>query len=90
MDSAKLGHATLRHSLPAGAVLTSEDLLPDFMVHQGEQVTLVAAIGGIEVRAAGLALQNGRQGALISVRNATSSKVVQGVVDSDRVVDVTP
>jgi flagella basal body P-ring formation protein FlgA len=89
-DPGQLSRATLRHSLPAGAILTAEDLLPDFMVRQGEQVTLVAAMGGIEVRASGLALQNGRQGALIRVQNATSSKVVQGVVASDRVVDVTP
>ena len=70
-DPGQLSRATLRHSLPAGAVLTADDLLPDFMVRQGEQVTLVAAMGGIEVRAAGLALQNGRQGALIRVQNAT-------------------
>lgn len=89
-DPAQLAHATLRHSLPAGAVLTADDLLPDFMVRQGEQVTMVASVDGIEVRAAGLALQNGREGALIRVQNATSSKVVQGVVESDRVVDVTP
>ena len=89
-DPGQLSRATLRQSLPAGTVLTAEDLLPDFMVRQGEQVTLVAAMGGIEVRAAGLALQNGREGALIRVQNATSSKVVQGVVASDRVVAVTP
>jgi flagella basal body P-ring formation protein FlgA len=87
---AQLGHATLRHSLPAGTILTTDDLLPDFLVRQGEQVTLVAAVDGIEVRAAGLALQNGRQGALIRVQNATSARVIQGVVDSDGVVDVTP
>jgi flagella basal body P-ring formation protein FlgA len=86
----QLARTTLRHPLPAGAVLTSEDLLPDFMVRQGEQVTMVAAVDGIEVRAPGLALQNGRQGALIRVQNASSSKVVQGIVESDRVVDVTP
>jgi flagella basal body P-ring formation protein FlgA len=89
-DPGQLSRATLRHSLPAGSVLTADDLLPDFMVRQGEQVTLVASMGGIEVRAAGLALQNGRQGALIRVQNATSSRVIQGVVASDRVVDVTP
>jgi len=89
-DPAQLARATLRHSLPAGAVLTADDLLPDYLVRQGEQVTMVASVDGIEVRAAGLALQNGRQGALIRVQNATSSKVVQGVVESDRVVDVTP
>jgi flagellar basal body P-ring formation protein FlgA len=89
-DPAQLAHGTLRHPLPAGAVLTSDDLLPDFMVRQGEQVTLVATIGGIEVRAAGLALQNGRSGALIRVQNASSARVVQGIVESERVVDVTP
>ncbi len=89
-DPAQLSRATLTHSLPAGTVLTADDLLPDFMVRQGEQVTMVAEVEGIEVRAAGLALQNGRQGALIRVQNASSSKVVQGLVQSDRVVDVTP
>ncbi|MGA7540787.1 MAG: flagellar basal body P-ring formation chaperone FlgA [Steroidobacteraceae bacterium] len=89
-DPARLAHGTLRQPMPAGAVLTSGDLLPDFMVRQGEEVMLVAAADGIEVRAAGLALQNGRQGALIRVQNASSAKVVQGVVESDRVVEVTP
>lgn len=89
-DAAQLSRSTLRHPLPAGAVLESQDLLPDFMVRQGEQVTLVAAADGIQVRAAGLALQDGRYGALIRVQNASSAKVVQGIVARDRVVDVTP
>jgi flagella basal body P-ring formation protein FlgA len=89
-DFSQLAHSTLRHSLPAGAVLTVGDLLPDFMVRQGEQVTLIASADGIQVQAAGLALQDGRLGALVKVQNASSDKVVQGVVESDRVVDVTP
>ena len=89
-DGAQLSRSTLRHPLPAGAVLMSQDLLPDFMVRQGEQVTMVAAVDGIQVKAAGLALQDGRYGALIRVQNVSSSKVVQGVVEANRVVDVTP
>jgi len=89
-DLAQLPRSTLRHALPAGAVLMAQDLLPDFMVHQGEQVTLVAAANGINVRAAGVALQDGRYGALIRVQNVSSAKVVEGVVESDRVIDVTP
>ena len=89
-DLSQLAHCTLRHPLSAGAVLTSGDLLPDFMVRQGEQVALVAAADGIRVRAEGLALQDGRLGALVRVQNASSSRVVQGVVTGDRVVDVTP
>lgn len=89
-DLSALARETLRHPLPAGAVLTSDDLLPDYMVRQGDQVTMVAAIDGIQVRAAGLALQSGRYGTLIRVQNPSSAKVVQGVVEGDRVVDVTP
>lgn len=89
-DLSLLRRETLRHPMPAGAILTSEDLLPDYMVRQGEQVTLVASIDGIQVRAAGLALQSGRYGALIRVQNASSAKVVQGIIEGDRVVDVTP
>jgi flagella basal body P-ring formation protein FlgA len=89
-DGAELSRSTLRHPLPAGAVLLSQDLLPDFMVRQGEQITMVAAVDGIQVKAAGLALQDGRYGALIRVQNVSSSRVVQGVVAADRVVDVTP
>lgn len=89
-DAAQLSRCTLRHPLPAGAVLMSQDLLPDFMVRQGEQVTMVAAVDGIQVKAAGLALQDGRYGALIRVQNVSSSRVVQGIVAANRVVDVTP
>ena len=89
-DSADLSRSTLRHPLPAGAVLMSQDLLPDFMVRQGEQITMVAAVDGIQVKAAGLALQDGRYGALIRVQNVSSSRVVQGVVEANRVVNVTP
>lgn len=85
-----VGRSSLRHPLPAGAVLHAEDLLADFLVRQGQQVTLVASLDGIQVRARGLALQAGRYGALIRVRNLTSAKVVQGVVQDGSVVDVTP
>jgi flagella basal body P-ring formation protein FlgA len=89
-DLSQLAHSTLRQPLPAGAVLTAAELLPDFMVRQGEQVTLIASADGVTVRAPGLALQDGRLGALVRVQNASSDKVVQGFVASDRVVNVTP
>lgn len=89
-DLAMLGRSTLRHALPAGAVVHTDDLLADFLVHQGQPVTLVASLDGVRVRAQGVALQAGRYGALIRVQNRSSSKVVQGTVHSRNVVDVTP
>ncbi len=87
---ALLSRSTLRHPMPAGAVLRSSDLLADFMVRQGQQVTLVASIGGIHVRAAGVALQDGRYGALIRVQNPASRKIVEGKVAGSHVVYVSP
>lgn len=87
---ALLGRTTLRHPMPAGAVLRNSDLLADFMVRQGQRVMLVASIGGIRVRTNGVALQDGRYGALIRVQNRTSRKVVQGTVAGSGVVDVAP
>jgi flagella basal body P-ring formation protein FlgA len=87
---ALLSRSTLRHPMPAGAVLHASDLLADFMVRQGQQVTLVASIDGIEVRATGMALQDGRYGELIRVQNPESKKVVQGTVGDAHVVYVSP
>ena len=85
-----LDRHTASRPLPAGAVLTTDSLLADFIVKSGESVTLVAATGGIEVRASGRALSDGREGARIRVQNLNSLKIVEGVVDSDRVIHVTP
>lgn len=89
-DVHALERQTLKRPLTAGAVLTADALLPDFIVRRGEQVTLVAAAGGIEVRAAGRALADGRDGARIAVQNLASLKVVEGVVDATREIRVTP
>ena len=89
-DLALLSRSTLRHPMPAGAVLHASDLLAEFMVHQGQQVALVASVGGVQVRASGIALQDGRYGALIRVQNPSSQKVVQGTVGGAHVVYVSP
>jgi flagella basal body P-ring formation protein FlgA len=89
-DTSALARHTLTRSLPAGTVLTVDALVPDYIVRQGQQVTLVAAASGIEVRAPGKALEDGRAGARVRVQNLASLKVVQGVVDASGTIDVLP
>jgi flagella basal body P-ring formation protein FlgA len=89
-DTRALERHTASRPLPAGTVLTTDTLTPDFIVHSGEQVTLLASAGGIEVHAAGRALADGHEGSRIRVQNLNSLKVVEGVVESDRVIRVTP
>jgi flagellar basal body P-ring formation protein FlgA len=89
-DVAQLEHRTLARSLPAGTALTADALLADLLVHQGQEVTLIANAPGFSVRATGKALQDGREGARVRVQNLASLKIVEGVVDASGVIEVTP
>ena len=85
---AELHGRAARRTLAAGTALTVDMLTPDLIVRRGQEVTLVVQVAGIEVRAAGHALENAAAGARIHVANASSKKVVEGVVESADTVRV--
>lgn len=87
-DIASLQGHRLKRALPAGSAITVDALAPDILVRRGQQVTLIAAAGGIEIRARGHALTDGAAHERVRVQNVTSLKVVEGVVESDSVVRV--
>lgn len=87
-DATSLQGHRLKRSLPAGTALTVEMLTPDVLVRRGQQVTLIAARGGIEIRAQGHAVTEGGVDDRVRVQNVTSLKIVEGVVESDTVVRV--
>jgi flagellar basal body P-ring formation protein FlgA len=89
-DVASLEHHSLARSLPAGTALTADALLADLIIHQGQEVTLIASAPGFSVRASGKALQDGREGARVRVQNLASLKIVEGVVDASGVIEITP
>jgi flagella basal body P-ring formation protein FlgA len=89
-DINTLQHHSLSRSLPAGTALTADVLLADLVVRQGQEVTLIAALPGINVRAVGKALEDGREGAHIRAQNLASLKVVEGVVDPQGTIQITP
>ena len=87
-DAASLQGHRLKRSLPAGTALTVDMLVPDVLVRRGQQVTLIAAVGPLEIRAQGHALTEGGVDDRVRVQNASSLKIVEGVVESDSVVRV--
>ena len=87
-DTASLQGHRLKRSLPAGTALTVDMLVPDVLVRRGQQVTLIAASGPVEIRAQGQALTEGGVDDRVRVQNMSSLKVVEGVVQSDSVVRV--
>ncbi len=58
-DVATLQGHRLKRSLPVGTALTVDMLQPDLLVRRGQQVTLIAANGGVQIRAQGQALTEG-------------------------------
>jgi flagella basal body P-ring formation protein FlgA len=87
-DAAMLQGHRLKRALPAGTALSVDVLVPDLLVRRGQQVTLIAANGAVEIRAQGQALTEGGVADRVRVQNVTSLKVVEGVVESANVVRV--
>ncbi len=87
-DVASLKGHRLKRSLPVGTVLTVDMLQPDILVRRGQQVTLIAANGPVQIRAQGQALTEGAASDRVRVQNVSSLKIVEGVVESDGVVRV--
>jgi flagella basal body P-ring formation protein FlgA len=87
-DLGSLAGRRLRRALPAGTPLTAEELVPDVLVRRGQQVTLLASSGSIEIRAQGHALTEGGASDRIRVQNVNSLKVVEGVVENAGTVRV--
>ena len=70
----------LRRALPAGAAVTADALASEVLIKRGQQVTLLAANQGIQIRAQGQALGEGAVNDRIRVQNVNSLKIVEGVI----------
>jgi flagella basal body P-ring formation protein FlgA len=79
----------VRRTLPAGSILSSTDLVSQRLIRRGDNVSLVARTGGLEVRMTGRALGNAGENERVSVENLSSHKVVQGTVSPNGDVLVT-
>jgi flagella basal body P-ring formation protein FlgA len=85
---AMLSGQRLRQAIASGEALSLEAITPSNLIHRGQQVTLVAASGGFEVRMSAVALSDGRLADRIRVQNLRSQRVIEGIVRSNSVVEV--
>lgn len=75
---------SLRRPVGMGTVLSRGSVVPPVVVHRGGSVVIEARVNGIEVHAAGVALNDGAQGQVIRVQNVASRRILPA-----RVVDAT-
>ena len=76
-------------SLPAGTPLSPRMLKARLMVRRGDEVTIVADTGSLQVRSKGKALQDAARGERIPVRNSRSKRIVEGIATKPGTVQVT-
>lgn len=81
---------SLSRAVARGSVLTPATLGGRRMVRAGDHVQVLARLDGIEVRADGVALGSGDNGARLRVRNASSGRVVDARVSAPGVVVALP
>jgi flagella basal body P-ring formation protein FlgA len=79
---------TAGRPISGGAVLTNQQLVAAKAVQRGQSVTLVADLGGMSVRTAGKALNDGLINQRVRVQNLSSGKIVEGVARSEQVVEI--
>ena len=87
-DIDELLGSRLKRTLRRGRVVTPSMLVEQKSVRRGEQITILSALGTIEVRSRGKALRDGSPGDLIPVQNLSSKKRLQARVVSPGLVSV--
>lgn len=77
----------LRRAVRPGQVLRKQMLIAPLLVRRGEVVTIVATSGTVMASMAGEALDAGRSGAIIRVRNVATGKVIRARVTGHATVE---
>ena len=87
-DPSRYLGAKVTRPVQQGAALPPAAIAEPLLVERGGTVTLLARGPAIDVRAAGVALEDGAAGARVRVRNTSSGRTVDGVVDGPGVVAI--
>ena len=86
-DPQALAGQRLGRPIASGDPLSCDALAPANLIHRGQHVTLLAHVGGLEVRMGGVALADGHASDRIKVQNDSSQRVVEGIVRSTNEVE---
>ena len=82
-----IGKQTKR-ALQGLTVLNSHVILPALMIHKGDEVIISASKGAMSVKMPGEALNDGREGRQIRVKNNRSQRIIKATVVAVGLVEV--
>lgn len=69
-----------KRALAGQTILNSYLILPALMIYKGDKVMIIASKGAMSVKMPGEALNDGREGRQIRVKNSRSERIVRGKV----------
>jgi flagella basal body P-ring formation protein FlgA len=78
----------LKRRLPQSRLIKANYVEPPTLVKRGELVSIVAESRGYSVKMSGTAMNNGSKGERVQVRNSSSKRIVEGVVEEFGVVSI--
>ena len=82
------GHL-IKRPIRINQVITPHMLQIPKLIRKGERVLVLAETGTLQVRSAGIALEDGIRGDTIRIRNSVSKRVIEGRIISPGVVRIT-
>ena len=87
-SKAELTDKVLTRTIATNQFLTADMIATPKLVNRWQEVKIRANVGGVVVTTTGKALENGRKGDIINVKNTSSSKKVEGKVVAPNQVEV--
>lgn len=78
----------LRQALMTGTVISPQAVKTVPAVRRGEIVTVISRHAGMEVSSSGVALSTAHLGERVQVRNASTQRVIEGIVIEQRRVEI--
>ena len=82
-----IGKQVIR-TVSMGAAITTPMIKPQIQIKRGQQISLVTGSNGLQVQMTGEALSDGASGERIRVRNLSTKKIIEGIVQSATTVEV--
>jgi len=78
----------LKRNMSSGQAFSANFVKPQLLIRRGDEVTILASMGGLRVRVKGQALHDAARGDRVRVRNKQSKRIIQGTVVNFGVVNV--
>ncbi len=79
---------SLKRPVPLNGVIQPNMVVEAMVINRGDEVMIVAKVGTLSVKSPGIAINNGRVGQQIQVKNKSSKRVITARVVSSRLVEV--